>query len=432
METLKTNRRGFMKSATAAAGALAFSNIMPGKVLGANERITYGIIGTGGMGTGHIDTLNKIKETANIDIQAVCDVYQRRLTNAQTVSGAPGTMDYRRVLDNKDIDAVLIATPDHWHSKISIEALEAGKHVYCEKPMTLTTEQAIEVRNVVRRTGLKFQVGPMKTSEEQYWLANKAINDGRVGKVTWAQGSYNRNIKGCGFNTWFKIDETAGPQMTGEDYVDWNMWLGHEWGLAPRIPWNPEHYFRFRKYFQYNGGVATDLLYHVLAPLLLAITGPNGEYPGRVSGNGGLYIYKDGRDIPDVFMMSIEYPKSEFTVNLTSVLTNNTQRPTRVYGQLATIDFERDARLTGNGDYRPDFQEMNNGQNEVTLPSSGTRGGDYSDMHLSFQDAIRNGGEPCCNVDLATATMIAIKLGVESYRQGKMMHWDTDKEMVKA
>jgi len=220
--------------------------------------------------------------------------------------------------------------------------------------------------------------------------------------------------------------------MPGEDFVDWDMWLGHEWGLAPRIPWNPEHFFRFRKYFQYNGGVATDLLYHILAPLLLAITGPNGEYPGRVSGNGGLYIYKDGRDIPDVFMMSVEYPKSEFTVNLTSVLTNDTQRPTRVYGQLASIDFDPDAKLTGNGEYKPDFQAANNGQNEVTLPATGERGGDYSDMHRSFLSAIRNGGDPCCNVELATATMVAIKLGVESYRQGKMMQWDSEKDMVKA
>ncbi len=106
----------------------------------------------------------------------------------------------------------------------------------------------------------------------------------------------------------YQIEPNAGPQATGEDHIDWDMWLGHKWGLAPKIPWNPEHFFRFRKYWPYNGGVATDLLYHKLAPLLIAVAGANGEYPWRVNASGGLYIEKDGRDIPDTFLMTADYP----------------------------------------------------------------------------------------------------------------------------
>ena len=123
-----------------------------------------------------------------------------------------------------------------------------------------------------------------------------------------------------------KLIPRPGPGKAGDDFIDWDMWLGHKWGLAPKIPWTPEHFFRFRKYWPYNGGVATDLLYHKLAPLLIAISGPNGEYPKRVNANGGLYIEKDGRDIPDVFMMTVDYP-SEWSLFLVSTLTNDAGIP---------------------------------------------------------------------------------------------------------
>ena len=118
----------------------------------------------------------------------------------------------------------------------------------------------------MKRTGKVLEVGPQATGDDGYWQAHEAIRAGRIGKVTWAQGSYNRNARTCLFNTHQKIDPTAGPIRSGDDFIDWDMWLGHEWGLAPKIPWTPEHFFRFRKYWPYNGGVATDLLYHKLAP----------------------------------------------------------------------------------------------------------------------------------------------------------------------
>ena len=410
------SRRMFIKSAAATAGTMALGSLIPSSVLGANDRINFGIIGTGGMG---------------FSVAGKPASSQRRLTRAVNICKesdykCESHLDYRKMLDNKDIDAVLIATPDHWHSKMSIDAMDAGKHVYVEKPMTLTVEQAIELRTAVKRYKKKLQVGPQRTSEEQYWQARNEIREGKVGKVTWAHGSYNRNVRNGAFNKWFRIDETAGPKIPGEDYIDWDMWLGHKWGLAPRIPWNPEHFFRFRKYFLYNGGVATDLLYHYLAPLLLAIVGENGEYPHRVNANGGLYILKDGRDIPDVFMMAVDYP-SEFTVFLESVLTNNTQLPTRVYGQYGTIEFEGTGTYTGNGDFKQEFRDRHNGYDEVIIPSENQR-----DLEGNLIDAIRKDEKLFCNVDLGCTTMVAIKMGVESYRQNKTMFWDAENEKVKS
>jgi predicted dehydrogenase len=317
---------------------------------------------------------------------------------------------------------VLIAT-DHWHAKISIDALEAGKHVFVEKPMTHTVEQAIELRDAVRKSKKVLQVGPQGTGNDSFWKANQAIRDGRIGKVTWAHGAYNRNARICLFNEHQKIDPTAGPDKSGEDHVDWDMWLGHKWGLAPKIDWNPEHFFRFRKYCR-TWRLATDLLYHKLAPLLLAIAGPNGEYPRRVSAGGGLYVEKDGRDIPDTFLMTADYP-SEFSLFLVSTLTNDAGIPDRIYGKHGTMEVGGEPRLMANGDFGPEFKAKNGDKTEATIPLEPRR-----DQEGNFLDVIRGKGTLHCNAELGASTMVAIKLAVESYRQNKTMLWDAQQEKV--
>ncbi len=422
---MKQTRRDFLKHTAVTAAAMTAAS--RGRVMGANDRLNVGMIGVGGMGSGHLNALTTKAGDYKCNVVAVCDVYRRRVTRAKEKCGGKAYMDYRELLQQPDIDAVFIATPDHWHSKISVEALAAGKNVYCEKPMTLTVDQAFEVREAVRKYGKVFQVGPNRTADDRFWKAQQIIKAGKIGRVSWAQGGYNRNIKGEAFNTWFPIDPTAGPDKPGEDFVDWDMWLGSQWNLAPKIPWNPEHYFRFRKYWPYNGGVATDLLYHFLAPLLIAVSGSNGEFPRRVNAGGGLYIIDDGREIPDVFIMTVDYP-SKYTVNLTSVLTNDTPVPTRIYGQYGTVEIANDSdgagrgsemTLTGNGDYVKEFQDLNGGYTRVSIV-----GDPRPDLRGNFFECIRSGGTPFCNVDLGTATMVAIKLGVEAYRQSKTMLWD--------
>jgi predicted dehydrogenase len=426
MSASNLTRRDFLKTSAASAGVLALGGLTPHTVLGANDRISFAVIGCGGQGTGHVNSLVKRSDADNIKVLAVSDVYQRRLTRAKGICQGDGYLDYRKLLERKDIDAVLIATPDHWHAKISIDAMEAGKHVYVEKPMTHTVAQAIELREAVKRAKKILQVGPNGTANDGYWQAREAIQAGRIGKVTWAHGSYNRNARVCLFNTHQKIVLTAGPDKTGEDYIDWDMWLGHKWGLAPKIPWNAEHFFRFRKYWPYNGGVATDLLYHKLAPLLVAIAGPNGEYPCRVNANGGLYIEKDGRDIPDTFLMTADYP-SEWSLFLVSTLTNDAGIPDRIYGKYGTMELGGEPSLRFNGDFGEEFKAKNEGKEEVRIPLKPRR-----DLEGNFIDVLRGNGALHCNVDLGASTMVAIKLAVESYRQNKTMLWDAKKEKVAA
>jgi len=417
-------RRQFVKSSALAVGALSLASLLPASAAGANDRIRIGVIGCGGMGTGHIGSLVKRSADDNISVVAISDVYQRRVTRAKNICQGDGYLDYRRLLERKDIDAVLIATPDHWHAKISIDAMQSGKHVYCEKPMTHTVEQAIEVRKAVKRYQKVFQVGPQATGNDVYWKAREAIAQGRIGKATWAHGSYNRNARTCLFNEHQKIDPTAGPTQTGEDYINWDMWLGYQWGLAPKIPWTPDHFFRFRKYWPYNGGVATDLLYHKLAPFLIAMAGPQGEYPQRVNANGGLYVEKDGRDIPDMFMLTADFP-SEWSILLVSTLTNDANLADRIFGKFGTIDLGNEVKMRFNGDFQEEFTARNGDRLEVTIPAEPRR-----DMEGNWIDAMRGKTQPFCNVDLGCATMVTIKMAVESYRQRKTMLWDPKKERV--
>lgn len=456
------SRRAFMASAAGAALGGAAAWALPARswarVLGSNERITIGVIGTGGMGTSHLHGFMRRREADNVAVTRVCDVYRRRLNNAAKVIGGSagaGTMEYREVLDDKEVDAVLIATPDHWHTRIAIEAMESGKAVYCEKPLSLTIEQALACRDAVRRTGKVLQVGPQYTSLDSTWKAREAIGAGRIGKVVWSQSAYCRNSRGGQFN--WAIDADAGPnQDAGSDgYVWWDRWLGHEQGLAAKIPWNADHFFRFRKYFAYNGGVATDLLYHKLAPLLLAISGPKGEYPKRVVASGGKFLEKDERDIPDTFMMMADYP-SEHTIVLASVMTNDVGLETVIRGQHGTMQFKDNADwgdggklvIREQGEWSPEFRRANADRVKETITKDAdgkertdpARGqatveiacGSRRDHVGNWLDSIRGGASPNCNIDLGCSTMVAIKMGVEAYRQNKVMTWDAGSERMVA
>ena len=452
------SRRRFIHTAAAFGAIGALPAASWARVLGANDRLNLAVIGCGGMGSGHVGSLMDRREKENLLVTRVCDVYRRRLNNIvkriEGEPGAAGTMEYREVLDDPGVNAIVIATPDHWHNKIAIEAMQAGKDVYCEKPLSLTIEQAIECRDAVKRTGRTLQVGPQATSDDRYWKANRAIRDGRIGKVTWSQASYCRNSRGGQFNR--GIDKDAGPDQPrdSDGYIWWDRWLGHEWGLAKKIDWNADHFFRFRKYYAYNGGVATDLLYHKLAPLLLAISGPDGEYPRRVVAAGGRYVEKDERDIADTFMMTIDYP-SEHTIVLVSVMTNDHGIPEVIRGQYGTMHFPgefdtgtsaRTIRIVEQSDWWPEFREVNEGEfafemkrddkgNEIPEPKPGAAS---FEIHASprrdhmgnFFDAIRESAPLHCNVDLGATTMVAIKMGVEAYRYGKTLVWDATNERV--
>ncbi len=281
--TDKIERRDFVKTMGLAAGAtVALRHNVHGNIPGSNDRINIGCIGVGGRGTSVMKWAMEVGSTTRpAKIVAVCDTYQKRVNNAQKISGAElATLDYREVLARKDIDAVIIATPDHWHAPIAIEAMRAGKDVYLEKPMTRTVEEAKKVYEVTKATGRVLQVGSQTTSSDQWWKARKAIEDGMIGQLLMSQGSYHRNSIEGEWN--WPIDKNAGPEGKGEDFIDWKMWLGN----APKRSFDADRFFRFRKFWDYSGGIATDLFYHVVAPLNICWGEP--QFPHKVTASGGI------------------------------------------------------------------------------------------------------------------------------------------------
>ncbi len=225
------NRRDFMKTvgaagltASSALASRAGGKMTGGRVLGANDRINIAVIGCGGRGRSDAQSFADFGEKNNgaCQIVAVCDVYEKRKRAVSERHKCDGFLDYREVLARKDVDAVVIATPDHWHSKMALDAMDHGKDVYLEKPMCHTNDEAKLLVNTVKETKRVLQVGSQTTSADQWWKAKKAIADGMIGQMIMSQGSYHRNSTGGEWN--YTIDPNAGPDGKGEDYIDWKTW----------------------------------------------------------------------------------------------------------------------------------------------------------------------------------------------------------------
>ncbi|MBV6480574.1 MAG: Inositol 2-dehydrogenase/D-chiro-inositol 3-dehydrogenase [bacterium] len=417
-EQKSVSRRNFLRVAaagTAALGVLGRTAKSYAATEGANGRIRMGAIGCGGQGRSLMGIFTENKDAWNCEVTAICDVYDRRIDmGKEKVGGSPEVFkDYRKLLEKKDLDAIIIATPDHWHGKMALDALDAGFHVYLEKPMAHTPYEALAIKKKVEQTGKKLQVGSQHTADGAYYAARKAIADGLIGQVVWTTTGYSRNNRGGEWN--WKIDDDAKPGVN----LDWDMWLGHKWGLAPKHEWDPDRYFRFRKYYDYSGGIATDLFYHKLAPFMIPF---DNELPKRVTASGGIYLFPD-REVPDNSFVLVDYP-SKHTIAILASMTNDTGVSDRIYGQKGTIDLLSDdkIKITGQKEFEEEFKAANNGQMEVEI-----QGDPRPNHRKNFLDAVREGAD--LNLDAARgyAAQVAISLSLYAFRQGKTLSWSEEK-----
>src|SRR5580658_3657147 len=226
------SRRSFLQTTGGALAATALSAQAYARVIGANDRIRVGFVGVGGQGMQHVGTIRDLQKSNNVEGIIVADCWKTRAdAGAGRFEGAKGVQDYRHVLDNKDVDYVTIAVPEHSHSIVTIAALDAGKPVYCEKPMTHTIEQGLAVQKKQKETGLALQVGVQAMSDDSYGAAAVAIRQGVLGKVVQAQIEYVRRYDTQGPWRVPALD----PKMAKPRDLDWDTWLG----VAPKIDWNP-------------------------------------------------------------------------------------------------------------------------------------------------------------------------------------------------
>jgi predicted dehydrogenase len=430
-----TTRREFIRQvgAVAAAGTVAAAGERPaaqtttvakGRVIGANDRINVGFVGCGGRMNAHIRrVMERNKERGDVHAVAVNDIWDKRKQRAREATGVDERSvyhDYREVCARPDVDVVVIASPDHWHHAQTLEALRNGKDVYLEKPMTYTVDEAKEVADAVKATGRVLQVGSQYTSMDHFWKAKKAIADGLIGEVMWASGGFGRNRNQRG--EWnYAID----PDAT-EKTLDWKAFLGP----APKRTFEPERYFRWRKYWDYSGGIATDLFYHSVSPLLLTI---GGEFPLRVTSSGGIYHQKD-REVPDTFFMNVDYP--EWTMQLACSVGSGVGAPLVVHGSQATIFIAQNSESLTNTqieivpdqEYREEFSKKT-GKETLKIDVQPVPRGGHPHMD-NFLECVRSRQEPNLPARLGYQAMAAIGMGVQAYRQSEVLFFDRRKEKV--
>ena len=297
------DRRGFLKTGSIAtvgtylAGSvkthlMAAPEAEPAKPIAANDHIQIALIGAGGQGQG--DT-KQAALVPGVKVVAVADCYNGCLDHAKELWGNDilATRDYNEILARKDIDAVIIGTPDHWHMQASVDALNAGKDVYCEKPMIHVYSDGPKIIDAWRKSGRIMQIGSQRVSSIIYHKAKELLAAGAIGTLNMVTVWYDRNPAQGAWQ--YTVPYDASPET-----CDWPRWLG----TAPQIPFNGEHFFQWRKWKAYGSGVAGDLFVHLFSGVHLIA---NTHGPTRALSTGGLRFWKDGRDVPDVMMSLYDY-----------------------------------------------------------------------------------------------------------------------------
>lgn len=418
----RETRRSFLKKAATLAAAAATPSLLTvpvygqnqapsANVLGANSRIVLGVIGTGKQGTYHLQKMKPLSAGWNVTVGAVCDVYQKHLDGARQFAELPekdAYRDHRRLIERKDIDALLVTTVDNWHGPITLEGLDAGKHVYCEKPMTRYAAEGWAVYDKVKNTGKVYQCGSQYTADPVFHKVADWVKTGKLGPLVWAQSSYCRNNKKN--DEWeFPIDEDASPAN-----LDWDRWQGQ----AKKVPWGKEaahRYFSWHKYYDYNSGILGNLLSHRFYALMLATGTP--EYPSRVVCTGTRKV-STNRDITDTTHVLAEFP-SGLTFVIAGTTVNEVGMPDTIRGRHATVYLAGSANQAKLQPEKLFADEMDVEEFNDPAPY-----GKIENLHANFYKCIREGGTPYCNVDLTVRANTTLALAEMSERLGIVCFFD--------
>lgn len=298
---MSTSRREFLKIAAAGVAATSpsvhvLAQDQAAQPASALDRIQLALIGAGGQGMSDTRTALRVP---GVELVAVADVYQGRLDRSKEIWGTQlfTSRDYREVLARPDVDAVIIATPDHWHARMAIDAMRAGKDVYLEKPMVQDVEEGPRVIEAAKTTNRILQIGSQRVSSIIYAKARELFKSGAIGELNFVEAWWHRN---SAMGAWqYSIPTDATPET-----VDWDRFLGD----APKRPFEPIRLFRWRNYQDYGTGIPGDLFVHLFSGIHYVL---DSFGPTRIMASGGLRYWNDGRDVPDVVVGFYDYPKTE-------------------------------------------------------------------------------------------------------------------------
>ena len=458
-----------------------------GNKISNDKQIRLGIIGTGGRGrallqaTGFIEPetidnwINKTgkfrpnipyqeyleQEDLNVVINGMCDVFDIHAdkgmkacanNNREPSGGKMGNQPkryntYQELLAAEDIDAVIIATPDHWHATMTIAAAKAGKHVYCEKPMTNTIAETYEVVKAVKENNIVYQLGHQNRQIESFQKARQIVKNGVVGKVNLVEVTTNRNDPN---GAWiYPIHKDASRHN-----IDWEQFLGP----APHHEFSLERFFRWRCWWDYATGLSGDLFTHEYDSMNQIL---DLGIPKSAVASGGNYFYKDGRTTPDVLQMVFEYPEKELTLMYSASLASNWDRGRLIMGHDGFIEVGSNLQVyadTGSTKYKEKIKNniidpsqpiysFTPGLQQVDAISSATaryfasrglmytykNGKRVNTAHLHIKEwleCIRGGGKTSCNVDLGFEEAITAHMGTLAYRENRKVIWDNESKTV--
>ena len=409
------NRRKFIKKTGMAAGGVTIASMIPG-VAGCNspsDAINVGLIGCKGMG---FADLKAFLAEDNVNCIALCDIDKQILDNRaaeieKLTQKRPDTYtDFRHLLENPDIDTIIIGTPDHWHIIMTLMALEAGKHVYVEKPMGHSIEECqVLVEKAKEYPDLVVQVGMWQRSSQHWFDASEMVRSGEIGEVNlvkaWIYKGYDKPL--------VKVPDSEAP-----DYIDYNMWLGP----APKRPFNKNRFhYNFRWFWDYAGGAMTDWGVHLLD---FALYGMDAGYPESISPGGGNFQYKDNViDTPDIQQALYNYPDHTMIWEcglIPGIGPFNRGHGVSFSGTKGTLVVNR------NGWQVYPEMEQATGEPWIKRIEPQESEGGMQEHVKNFLKCIRKGGIPNASVEVGALTAIVSEMGNIAYRTGQVLHWDKD------
>jgi predicted dehydrogenase len=373
---------------------------------GANDRIRTGIIGAGGRGR-YLTT--QFKEMG-AEVAAVCDVYQANLEAgvAAASPGARAVKDYRRVLDDRSLDAVIVATPDHWHARMTIDAVNAGKDVYCEKPMAHTIDEGFQVIEAVRRTRRIVQVGTQRRSAELFIEAKRLMDAGRAGEVRLVTSQWMNNQRAL------RTDKLSGE-------LDWKQWRG----TTPARPEDPVRFFNWYWFWDYSGGLLIGQGAHIIDAIQWLMSSP----PPVAVTSVGMHPNIPGAEVPETATIAIEYPNclATFTLGYRAMRYNQfNDQLKQFHGNNARLDVGREWYAL-----YPESSAI-----DLKASAENRKPGSFSmaaPMHIrNFLECIRSRNEPNAPVEAGQSTNIVLCMAMESLRTGRRLKWNAQTRRVEA
>lgn len=439
---MKIHRRRFISAS--AAGVLGASAALKSMAApkGPNDRIVAAFIGVGGMGRANLKDFMLMKE---LSVAAVCDVWEHnralaiQMTEQQSGAKAKGFSDFRQVLELKDVDVVVVSTPDHWHALPAILACEAGKDVYVEKPLAHNIYEGRKMVKAARKHNRIVQMGTQQRSGKHYQEAFQLVRTGKLGKIssvaTWNYG--NESPRGIG-------NPPNGDPPAG---LDWNMYLG----AAPKVQFNPNRFIvHFRWFWDYAGGMMTDWGTHHIDSVHAAM---DVKAPLTVSAAGGKYYLKDNRQTPDTLQVVYEYPGFILTFSHRTLNARGCQNRNygiEFYGSEGTLFLDRsgyeiypETRISSEDPVPPYLQQL---QTDEKAPEPWERNramragrtelvvGEGSEQHIShvrnFLDCVKSRQKPNSDVEISHFSTTAAHLGNIALHTGRKIRWDAEKEQI--